>query len=103
MDVPGISIHGKEMDLPPEMNKDELALYEDAIQGLERCIEVLYGQAMVAADEYMSLWIGLRRRRQAGSPGQHCNCHVPERATTWISNGRESVGLVKRTTDNPFE
>ena len=36
------------------MNKDELALYEDAIQGLERCIEVLYGQAMVAADEYMS-------------------------------------------------
>ena len=54
MDVPGISIHGKEMDLPPEMNKDELALYEDAIQGLERCIEVLYGQAMVAADEYMS-------------------------------------------------
>lgn len=38
----------------PEMNKDELALYEDAIQGLERCIEVLYGQAMVAADEYMS-------------------------------------------------
>lgn len=43
MDVPGISIHGKEMDLPPEMNKDELAVYEDAIQGLELCIEVLYG------------------------------------------------------------
>ena len=54
MDVPGTSIHGKQVDLPPEMNKDELALYEDAIQGLERCIEVLYGQAMVAADEYMS-------------------------------------------------
>ena len=54
MDVPGTSIHGKQVDLPPKMNKDELVLYEDAIQGLERCIEVLYGQAMVAADEYMS-------------------------------------------------
>ena len=24
MDVPGTSIHGKQVDLPPEMNKDEL-------------------------------------------------------------------------------
>ena len=62
MDVPGTSIHGKQVDLPPEMNKDELALYEDAIQGLERCIAVLYGQAVIAAEEYMKFVDGVEAK-----------------------------------------
>ena len=62
MDVPGTSIHGKQVDLPPEMNKDELALYEDAIQGLERCIAVLYGQAVIEAEEYMKFVDGVEAK-----------------------------------------
>ena len=62
MDVQGTSIHGKQVDLPPEMNKDELALYEDAIQGLERCIAVLYGQAVIAAEEYMKFVDGVEAK-----------------------------------------
>jgi hypothetical protein len=62
MDVPGASIHGKQVDLPPEMNKDELALYEDAILGLERCIAVLYDQAVIAADEYMKFVDGVEAK-----------------------------------------
>ena len=51
------------------MNKDELALYEDAIQGLERCIAVLYGQAVIEAEEYMKFVDGVEAKATGWAPG----------------------------------
>ena len=45
-----------------QMNKDEQAIYEDAIQGLERCITLLYDQAVIAQEQYMKFVDGVEAK-----------------------------------------